>query len=264
MSGEAGSSVTDKLAGLQLSDSNPDEVDENVLKGHIASQCQSIVGFSLWGERMGEDRKDRVSVGRWGRQKLFHEGKRCALSNTTARVLIIHHQSKRGEKARGMMEDNFESEKIFHHYSPEHVPKPIAWGNYESDPTTWFYLCDFYEMEDELPDPEEFVSVIVQIHKTSMGKSPNGQYGFHTLTNLAYIPNENTWQKTWEAWFTQAMVRMFDLEEATQGKDERMDLLKKDLYEKVIPRLLRPLETGGRLYSTLFNTFRPLAWKRHA
>jgi len=145
-----------------------------------------------------------------------------------------------------MMEGSFESESAFYKFSPNHVPKPIAFGNYENDPATWFYLSDFHDMMDDMPDPLEFASVISDIHKASKGKSPNGQYGFHVPTHLANIPNNNTWQSSWEVWFTQAMGQMFEIEEKSHGKDEELERLKKGLYEKVIPRLLRPLETGGR------------------
>ena len=39
---------------------------------------------------------------------------------------------------------------------------------------------------------------------------------------------------------------MFEVEENAHGKDPKMESLKKVLHEKVIPRLLRPLETEGR------------------
>lgn len=45
------------------------------------------------------------------------------------------------------------------------------------------------------------------------------------------------------------MVRIFNEEERSHGGDntqEELELLKKGLLEKVIPRLLRPLETNGR------------------
>jgi protein-ribulosamine 3-kinase len=35
-------------------------------------------------------------------------------------------------------------------------------------------------------------------------------------------------------------------EEVIHGQNDDLDELKKHLFEKVIPRLLRPLETGGR------------------
>ena len=143
-----------------------------------------------------------------------------------------------------MMRGTWESESIFHTYSPSHVPAPYAWGNYASDPNAWFYLCAFHDMSDAVPDARAFVSVVSKIHKESLGK--NSQYGFHVPTHLANLPNDNTWQDTWTVWFTQAMRQMFALEEASHGQDDELDLLKEALYSKVIPRLLHPLESGGR------------------
>ena len=67
-----------------------------------------------------------------------------------------------------------------------------------------------------------------------------------TLFRQGKIPNDNTWQTAWEAWFQQAVRRMFEVEEKALGKDPKLGSLKKVLHEKVIPRLLRPLETEGR------------------
>ena len=39
---------------------------------------------------------------------------------------------------------------------------------------------------------------------------------------------------------------MLQVEEETHGKNEDLEMLKEGLFKKVIPRLLRPLETGGR------------------
>ncbi|KPM41145.1 hypothetical protein AK830_g5440 [Neonectria ditissima] len=158
---------------------------------------------------------------------------------------VLPSGSKSGDEGRRMMEGSFESETLFYHYSPSNVPKPLAWGCWQSDPDMWFYLSHFHDMVDKVPEPQEFVSVIAQIHKDSMGNSPTGKYGFQVSTHLAYIPNDNTWQTSWEVWFTQAMRQMFTVEEKAHGKDENLELLKEALYAKVIPRLLRPLETGA-------------------
>lgn len=42
------------------------------------------------------------------------------------------------------------------------------------------------------------------------------------------------------------MKSLLEQEELIRGSDEDFTLLKCAFYEKVIPRLLRPLETGGR------------------
>ena len=77
-----------------------------------------------------------------------------------------------------------------------------------------------------------------------MGKSPRGQYGFSVPTHLANIPNDNGWEDTWEAWCTKAMKAMFEFEALSRSSDDQeFEDLKKDLFSKVIPRLLRPMET---------------------
>ena len=111
----------------------------------------------------------------------------------------------------------------------------------------YFYLAEFHDMVEELPDVDQFVRIIAEYHEKSMGKSPNGKFGFHVPTHLGNIPNDNGWEDTWEAFFTKAMRKMAELEEASQGKgDEEFEDLKAQLFSKIIPRLLRPLETGGR------------------
>lgn len=148
-----------------------------------------------------------------------------------------------------MMEGSFESERLLNEYAPDNVPKPIAWGSYESDPDMWFLLCDFRNMLERLPKVKDFVRAVVKIHNDSAGKSPNGKFGFHVTTHLGSIPNDNTWQDCWETWFANAMRRMFDAEEQSRGdssgQGEFKDL-KAKLFSKVIPRLLRPLESNGR------------------
>lgn len=144
------------------------------------------------------------------------------------------------------MEGSFESEKVLHEAAPENVPEPIAWGQYDSDPSTWFLLADFRDMREDMPEPSVFIPLIAHIHKTTMGKSPGGKYGFHVPTYLANIPNDNAWCDTWEEFFAQLMRAMFAFEEAAHGQDKRLDYLKAAIFEKVIPRLLRPLESEGR------------------
>ena len=140
----------------------------------------------------------------------------------------------------------YESEKAFFNYAPEHIPKPLAWGAYKSDPNTYFYLAEYHDMVDDVPDPREFVSIIVKIHQESMGHAPGGRFGFHVPTHLANIPIDNKWQDSWEAWYTIALQQMFSLEELSHEKNAEFEALKELLFDKVVPRLLRPLESGGR------------------
>ena len=145
-----------------------------------------------------------------------------------------------------MMHGTLESEKAMYSFAPKNVPEPVAWGSYKSQPDTHFYICMFHDMLDDLPDIRSLGALVAKIHTESMGKSPNGKYGFHVATHLANIPNNNSWCDTWEQWFANAMRRMLQAEEDSHGPDPDLANLTVALFEKVIPRLLRPLETGGR------------------
>jgi protein-ribulosamine 3-kinase len=104
-----------------------------------------------------------------------------------------------------MMEGTFESENAFYSFAPKNVPKPIGWGTYKSDPNSHFYICDFQDMIEDLPDIHKFPALMARIHLDSMGKSPTGKFGFHVTTHLANIPNDNSWCDTWEEWYSTAM-----------------------------------------------------------
>ncbi|KAK8034977.1 hypothetical protein PG993_009972 [Apiospora rasikravindrae] len=150
-----------------------------------------------------------------------------------------------GNRGLEMMEGTYVSEKLIHSFIPEHVPAPLAFGSYESIPNMHYYICDYVDMTDDLPDPAKFGQTLAKLHLNSMEKSPTGQYGFPLTTHLAFVPNDNTWTDTWTVWFSNAMRKMLEEEERSHGQDDELDRLKESLFAKVIPRLLRPMETGA-------------------
>jgi len=96
-------------------------------------------------------------------------------------------------------------------------------------------------MVEELPEIEAFTSSVARLHKSAV--SPNGKYGFPVTTYMGPLPQDNKWCDTWEEYFAQGMRRMLELERDAQGPSEELDQLAVKLYDKVIPRLLRPLTT---------------------
>ena len=141
----------------------------------------------------------------------------------------------------------FASEKAFYGYAPLNIPKPIAWGNHKSDEDMWFYLAEYHNMVDKVPDVQQFVAIIVKIHQESMGRSPTGKFGFDVKTHLGNVSVNNDWEETWEKFFTRIMKSMLEVEELSQGKEDyEFQQLMEKLITKVIPRLLRPLESEGR------------------
>lgn len=143
-----------------------------------------------------------------------------------------------------MMEGEFESMKVIHAVTPEFAPKPLAWGTFKSNPDQHFFLSDFHTMVTELPERYGFVSNLAKLHRTSV--SPNGKFGFDVTTYNGNIPQDVRWTDTWEECFTNGTRKDFELEREARGPSQDLDDLTGPLFEKVIPRLLRPLEMCGR------------------
>lgn len=143
-----------------------------------------------------------------------------------------------------MVHSEFESMKAIHALTPDFAPRPIAWGRFESLPETHFFLCEFRKMNDTMPDPGAFASRLARLHQTS--RSPNGKFGFHMTTYSGNLPQMTDWETSWEVFFTKNLRLALDLEVEAKGHDPEFDELVPAIFDKVIPRLLRPLETEGR------------------
>ena len=164
------------------------------------------------------------------------------LADGTPQSFFIKVISK--ERGKNMMHGEFESMSATHALLPDFTPKPIAWGTYETVPDTHFFLCEFREMIDEMPDPHRFTARLAALHQNS--KSPQGKFGFHVTTYTGNLPQDNEWEASWETYFAKSMRRALNLELEAKGPDPEFDTLVPALFDKVIPRLLRPLESDGR------------------
>lgn len=143
-----------------------------------------------------------------------------------------------------MMLGEFTSMSAIYAATPDFCPRPIAWGSYVSIPGVHFFLCDFHEMTDELPELHSFPAKMSDLHRESI--SPNGKYGFSCTTFHGNTPLDHGWADTWEEYFTTRTKVLLEMEQKAQGPNEEILQLSIPFFEKVVPRLLRPLETGGR------------------
>ncbi|KAF8855328.1 hypothetical protein BDZ45DRAFT_676286 [Acephala macrosclerotiorum] len=213
----------DGAEGLELGGGNT-KVDPSVLS-ELPEGCQVISteghGVSFWANT------GRIDV---------------ELADGTPQKFFIKVISK--EQGKHMMHGEFESMKAIHTLMPDFAPRPIAWGTYKSIPNTHFFLCDYKEMIDEMPDPHKFASRLAALHQNS--KSPNGKFGFHITTYSGNLPQMNEWEDSWEVYFAKCLSKALDLELEAKGDDLEFHVLVPIIFEKVIPRLLRPLETEGR------------------
>lgn len=126
---------------------------------------------------------------------------------------------------------------------PDFIPNSIACGSFKDTADAHFYLCDFHSLSDELPDIRPFTARLAELH--TKGASPNGKFGFQVVTYHGNLPQDNTYTDTWEEFFANGLKHMLKLNKSAAGPSE-LDALAPAMFEKVIPRLLRPLKTGGR------------------
>ncbi|KAL8688516.1 MAG: hypothetical protein Q9218_005592 [Villophora microphyllina] len=126
------------------------------------------------------------------------------------------------------------------------VPKPHAWGKFElADPITHFFLCDFIDMELELPEPSSFCTKLAEIHRNS--DSPTGKFGFMVPNCHGKIVQSNEWDSNWASFFTKLLLSFLQLELSINGPWEEYDKAFEKIVATVIPRLLEPLQAEGRV-----------------
>lgn len=142
------------------------------------------------------------------------------------------------------MKGEYESTSAIKSRTADFVPTPIAWGSFKSLPDTNFYLCEFVDIKEELPGCRIFCEKLAYLHRNGVS-SPNGKFGFHVVTYNGNLPQENGFTDTWEEFFANGLKHMFRLNSEAAGPSEELQDLIPSLFEMVIPRLLRPLETGG-------------------
>ena len=143
-----------------------------------------------------------------------------------------------------MVESEFESMTAIYAVTPDFAPRPIAWGSYMTVPDTHFFLCEFRDLTEEMPDPPSFTAGLTNLHRDSV--SPNGKFGFHLPTYSGNLPQGTEWESSWEVFFTKNFQVALKHEIAAKGSDPELDRLSRIIFDRVIPRLLRPLESNGR------------------
>ncbi|KAI1109209.1 Fructosamine kinase-domain-containing protein [Nemania sp. NC0429] len=144
------------------------------------------------------------------------------------------------EMARG----EFESQKEMEKYLPDNVASPLAYGPLELDSSSSFFLTKFRHLSERVLEPKPLAEVLARLHQTSI--SPTGKFGFHVTTYNGIVPLINNWCETWEEYFGRQLRADIQWLHSVRGPDPDFDAVAEQFFEKVIPRLLRPLQIDGR------------------
>ena len=128
------------------------------------------------------------------------------------------------------------------------------------DKAHYYYVSEFVAMRPPTPsDMQLLAHQLALFHAKSAEKCdvldqngrPQGRFfGYHTTTHNGKLAQDNTWTTTWEEHFTRNMRRMLNYNEKEGGeRSVEAEYLLEALFEKVMPRLLRPMEMYGRRIS---------------
>lgn len=142
-----------------------------------------------------------------------------------------------------MLEGEYESAKAMHAVVPSFIPIVYAWGPLKKGPG-YFLLSEFREVGQQPPDPSKLTMRLAELHKNSV--SPTGKFGFHVPTCHGNLPQPVEWESSWEVMFTKILSRAMDMAHEKHGDWPEFNALRQLLFQRVIPRLLRPLESDGR------------------
>lgn len=161
-----------------------------------------------------------------------------------------------------MIEGEFESLRALNAVSPSLVPFAYNWGQFDnktaSGKDVYFLLTEFREVGTQPPYPSAFTARLADLHQRSV--SPTGKFGFHITTCLARLPQvTDCWEESWSALYRMQLSRLITIDNneheasrpITMDNNEHKASLEFPLVcylvlDKVIPRLLEPLQSEGR------------------
>lgn len=106
-------------------------------------------------------------------------------------------------------------------------------------------LADFREIGKQPSDPVKLTARLAELHKNSV--SSTGQFGFHITTCQGMITQiTDCWESSWELLYRKQLAHVRKLDIAKNGPWPEFEHLCRLTLDKVIPRLLRPLQSDGR------------------
>jgi fructosamine-3-kinase len=148
------------------------------------------------------------------------------------------------EEFVGMAEAEYEGQKAMSAIIPGHAVEPIAWGYYEGDRTKAWFLTHFRNLRARSPPLPAFLSIVKRLHQESV--SPTGKFGFHVTPFYGPPPMIVDWTDNWEEFWAREFRSGLKYAARERGDDPELVEIAEEFIAKVVPRLLRPLQTGGR------------------
>ena len=149
------------------------------------------------------------------------------------------------EAGHAMMGGEYWAMMELYNTFPAAIPKPLARGKLRTeDPATYFFLSEFAETSDQVPDPDRLCALISDLHRKSV--SPTGKFGFYVRTRNGRTPQATEWDSSWTSFFAKFMVHVMAEDIKTNGSWPELERTSARIVSHVIPRLIGALESEGR------------------
>lgn len=145
-------------------------------------------------------------------------------------------------KALERVYGEYRSMKEIYDTLPTIVPVPRGYGPCRNQVGTYFYACDYISVTQDLPDPVQLGKKLADLHRRSMGKSPNGMFGFHCPTFDGNQPLNTTWTSSWTELFKSHIREAFELDLTRNRHWQLYEDIVQFVLDKLIPRLLDVLK----------------------
>ncbi|KAK1764023.1 hypothetical protein QBC33DRAFT_548568 [Phialemonium atrogriseum] len=144
----------------------------------------------------------------------------------------------------GMAEAEYEGQKAISAVIPDNALEPIAWGYFDGDETKSWFLTHFRDLRARTPLLPPLVSIVKKLHQESV--SPTGKFGFHVTPFYGPPPMIVDWTDNWEEFWTREFQSGLKYVQKMLGDDPELVEVAEQFICTVVPRLLRPLQAGGR------------------
>ncbi|KAM7185625.1 Fructosamine kinase domain containing protein [Rhypophila sp. PSN 637] len=187
---------------------------------------------SLPGPKPREIDARKYAVSLWGLTAKIS----TTLQDGTSKLYFLKTVStKTTLSASQMIRGKFESLSAIKAVRPSLVPDPVSYGSYfdyQENQTISFLLTSF-------------VSCLADLHMRSL--SPTGKFGFHITTYHATLPQlTDTWESSWSALLCQLSQMISQAKRSPSSWPQNFFELGSLIVEKVVPRLLDPLQSEGQ------------------
>lgn len=155
-----------------------------------------------------------------------------------------------GDHGKAQLEGEFRSMQEINATVPGLAPKPIGFGKLaESEPaveaSTYFFLCEFVNISNDLPDPRLLGARLAELHQKS--QSPTGKFGFHTTTYDGKLPQTTIpWESSWAKFFGRLLAGIATLDTEVNGSWDELQKALETALMMTVPRLLEVLQSNGR------------------